>query len=304
MVLSGLDHDHGLSALGAFRDLIKAEGHDLPHIFAFPSNAGVRMPQTDPARVAELQGFGPFPGARALALLSRYPIDTAHARDFSHFLWRDLPSAMLPETEPDWTHHQRLSSTGHWDVPVQLNPTQRINLLIYQAGPPVFGTEKFSNLNRNHDETAFWSAYLDALLPMPPPSGPFAVMGGSNLDPFDGDGRKDAIRALLNHPKVTDPAPSSDGARQSMPTPQDLMHEGAPEYDTVHWPQANGPGNLRVSYILPSADLVISGAGVFWPTADSPDAGWLGDQTSPPTAHRLVWVDIDRASIAARSSFN
>ena len=67
----------------------------------------------------------------------------------------------------------------------------------------------------------------------------------------------DAIRALLADPRLQDPLPGRATAR---------------------WPQT---GPLRVSYLLPSADLTVVGAGVHPASRD--------DLTGP---HRLVWVDL------------
>lgn len=301
VVVSGLDYDHGHAALYAFRNLIAAKGHVLPYIFALPSNSGLRLQLNDNSVTTDhVQGYGHFTGARGLALLSRFPVDNLSVRDFTQMLWRDLPRATLPDVAPDWLDHQRLSSTGHWDIPLALGHDQTINLLIYQAGPPVFDGDLFANKDRNHDETAFWSAYLNNDLPEPAPSGAFVIMGGSNLDPFDGDGRHEAIRALLAHPRLQDPEPISDGARMAGDDAKNRAHRGPPELDTVHWPQENGPGNLRVSYILPSVELRTIDAGVFWPEATTPEAELLGDPNTPVTPHRLIWVDLDRTSIPAQ----
>ncbi len=298
LVLSGLDHDHGLATLTAFRDLITRQGHEFAHVFALPSNAGLldRAGQIAPQRRRspdDAQGYGHFRGERSLAILSRLPIDTTEARDFSAFLWRDLPGAKLPSVPPDRLSDQRLSSTGHWDVPVLLDHDRKLHLLIYQAGPPVFGPGDGWNRNRNHDETAFWLAYLDQRLPMTAPDAPVVLMGGSNLDPFDGDGLHQAMRRVLDHPRLQDPQPTSKGAIDAATTEMDRAQSGPPERDTVHWPQPNGPGNLRVSYILPDARLSVRDAAVFWPSANDPDAALLGDPDEPPTRHRLVWVDLD-----------
>lgn len=301
LVLSGLDHDHDLHALQALRDLIAARGHDLAHVFSFPSNAGLRTGhdmngdgRSDTAD--DTQGYGLFRGAKALAVLSRWPIDLTAARDFSGFLWRDLPGALLPPVHADVLAMQRLSSTGHWDVPVQISPNKRLHLLIYQAGPPVFGGPTDRNRLRNHDETAFWTLFLDGALPMPPPHAPFVLLGGSNLDPFDGDGMHVAMQTLLAHPALQDPLPASLGGLRSS---RDAQHRGPPELDTVDWPQAGGPGNLRVSYVLPSRSLRVRDSGVLWPDAESPVTHLLGDPENPPTRHRLVWVDIESASLSS-----
>ncbi len=287
LVLSGLDHDHELQALTALRDLIATHGHDFDHLFAFPSNAGLRtgLDMNDDGRSAsedDTQGYGPFRGARALAVLSRWPIDQGRARDFSDFLWRDLPGAKLPKMSDAVLAIQRLSSTGHWDVPAMLSGGQRLHLLIYQAGPPVFGGPTDRNRLRNHDETAFWSRFLSGDLPMQPPDAPFVLMGGANLDPMAGDGMRVAMRTLLAHPALQDPVPERDSA---LPGSAAARH-------TVHWPQPEGPGDLRVSYVLPARSLTLRGAGVFWPSPDSPEAALLGPDGGQPTPHRLVWVDV------------
>lgn len=298
LVLSGIDYDHGLTTLSAFRDLIAAQGHDFPAIYALPSNAGLHIAdqaiwETHSASPDDAQGFGRYRGERALALLSRLPIDTDAVRDFSQFMWRDLPDAILPDMPPERLATQRLSSTGHWDIPILLGPGQRLHLLIYQAGPPVFGPDANFNRNRNHDETAFWLAYLDHRLPLPPPDAPVVLLGGSNLDPYDGDGMHAAMRALLAHPRLQDPKPASPGAATAAMTQYNPGHRGPQTLDTVHWPQENGPGNLRVSYILPDARIRVSATGVFWPEPDSPDVHLLGDADRPPTRHRMVWLDLD-----------
>jgi hypothetical protein len=296
LVLSGLDYDHGLQGVAAFRDMLAGQGHAMGHVFAFPSNAGLRTGRdmTGDGRdhtADDTQGYGQFRGQKALALLSRLPIDSASARDFSGFLWRDLPGARLPDLPAEAVEIQRLSSTGHWDIPILLAPAERLHLLIYQAGPPVFGGHPTRNRLRNHDETAFWRAFLEGQLPMPPPDAPFVLLGGSNLDPYDGDGIHSAMQALLAHPALQDPLPQSVGAMLAA-TGLSAGHSGPHGADTVHWPDA--PGNLRVSYILPGAGVQVLGAGVFWPAPDAPDAALLGPPDAPLFRHRPVWVDIAR----------
>ena len=300
LVLSGLDYDHGLVTLRAFRDMIASRGVILPYVFAFPTNAGLRTghDMTGNGRddtPDDTQGYGLFAGQRGLALLSRYPIDTEAARDFSHFLWRDLPGARLPALDSAVFEIQRLSSTGHWDVPLLITEFQQLNLLIYQAGPPVFGGSGKRNLYRNHDETAFWLSFLAGQLPMLPPDGPFVLMGGSNLDPHDGDGLNSVMRTLLQHPKLQDVRPASAGALRAAKNETSAAHNGPHAQDTVHWPRV--PGNLRTSYVLPSADLRTLGSGVFWPESDSAEAALFGDPGAVSITHRPVWVDVDLRSI-------
>lgn len=303
LVLSGLDQDLRLVTLGALRDLMAEHGVDYPHLFAPPGNAGLRTGldlNGDARRETpdDAQGYGIFPGQKGLALLSRYPIDLQSTSDFTSFLWAALPRNTSPHATngsmADAAVHdvQRLSSTSHWDVAVDLGSGRRLQLLAWQAGPPAFGGDR--NRARNRDETAFWLAYLDGHLPMQMRDAPFVLIGGSNLDPFDGDGDGAVMQAVLSHPRVQDPQPSSLGALASAQSdPRSAMHLGPHALDTVEWPQANGPGNLRVSYILPMTGLHVRQAGVFWPAPDDPLVELLGTETTSPSRHRPVWVDLD-----------
>lgn len=301
LLLTGIDYDGGHAALTALADRLAASGASYPHRFAWMPNAGLPtgLDLDGDGRTGtpdDAHGYGPFAGARGMAILSRLPVDTAAARDFSGFLWRDLPGSLYPELAapgPAAQAVQRLSSTGHWDVPVLLpGPpgAARLHLLAFQAGPPVFGAVAGHNLRRNHDEVRFWHLFLDGALPMPPPPAPYVLLGGSNLDPADGDGMRAAMAALLAHPRLQDPAPRSAGAPAAL-GPRDAGHRGDPARDTTHWPQPRGPGNLRVDYVLPSADLGLAGSGVLWPGPE--DGGPLTpDTVALASRHRLVWVDL------------
>lgn len=299
LLLTSVDYDGSHAALAALADLLAAAGASYPHRFALLPNAGLptgrdldgdgRAGTPDDAH-----GYGAFAGAKGMAILSRLPLDAAAARDFSHVAWRDLPGSLyaeLPAPKPA-APVQRLASTGHWEVPVTLpGPgAGRLHLLAFQAGPPVFGAIPGRNQRRNHDEVRFWHLYLDGALPMLPPDAPVVLLGGSNLDPADGDGMVAAMAALLAHPRLQDPAPSSAGGPAAL-GPRDTGHRGDPAQDTTHWPQPEGPGNLRVDYVLPDARLRVAGSGVVWPAPNSD--GPLSPQTvAEASRHRLVWVDL------------
>lgn len=91
-----------------------------------------------------------------------------------------------------------------------------------------------------------------------PPTPPFVLLGDANLDPQRGDGRGEAIAALLSNPPLQDPLPHRP---------------------TVNWAQT---GPMRVDYILPSRDWEVSDAGLIWPKGES------------ASRHALVWVDLTR----------
>ena len=281
LLLQKVDYDHDLHALRALRDRLAEDGQRFDHIFARRPNSG--MPtgldmDGDGRRGNErdAQGYGAFSGQAGMAILSAYPLDTAAVRDFSALLWRDLPGALLPE-RADGTPFpsaeaqaiQRLSYTGHWVVPVRL-PSGVLHLLAFHAGPPVFDGPEDANGRRNHDEIRFWQLYLDGAFG-PAPEEQFVVIGDANLDPEGSDGRREAIKRLLDDPRLQDPRPAHDGP--------------GPRHATVDWDQT---GPRRVSYILPSADLDIAGAGVHWPPEGTP----AGDLAAAASHHRLVWVDL------------
>lgn len=290
VVLSGVDYDMQDTTLTAFRNQIAAQGRSFPHLFAPVPNAGIPSGYDlngDGIRNGpdDAHGYGPYAGARSLAVLSQHPIAKRQRRDFSSFLWRDLPNAKLyTDATPQALARHRLSSVAHLELPVRLPGGAELRLLIYHAGPPAFGNHPDRNRNRNHDETAFWLRLLNDELPLRPPRPPFVLVGDSNLDPFDGDGLNTAMRALLAHPTLQDPQPASRGAALQ----SDLDHVGPAALDTVTWDHP--PGNLRVSYVLPSADLRVVDAGVLWPPPDDSLAAVL-DQTG--TRHKPVWVDVD-----------
>jgi hypothetical protein len=62
-------------------------------------------------------GFGEFPGKFGMAVFSRLPIDRNHARTFQHFLWKDMPGALLPDDPAtpaphDWYSPDELAISG------------------------------------------------------------------------------------------------------------------------------------------------------------------------------------------------
>ena len=297
LVLTSFDYDLEGMALGAFADALAEAGHPMPFRFALRPNSGTRTGldmdgDGTASGPADAQGFGYFAGDGGLAILSTLPIDADRAQDFSGVLWADLPGARLPKVNgapfpsAEAQAIQRLSSSGHWAVPVALSDGPPLTLLVYSATPPVFDGPEDRNGLRNADETRFWSLYLDGHFGPVPES--FAIIGKSNLDPVDGEGHHDAMTDLLAHPLMQDPAPRSAGGAAAA----DPGHAGDPALDTADWDDP--PGNLRVSYILPSRDWQVMDAGVLWPAPGSPEDASLGSDVEAAGPHRLVWVDLRR----------
>lgn len=268
ILLTEFDYDLDGLALAAFAALF---GGDYPYLFAAQPNNGMptgldmdRNGQLGEPRDA--QGYGRFSGDGGMALLSRYPI--GDVTDLSDILWRDLPGATLPEDfYPDnISAVQRLSSSGHWIVPVEV-PNGAITLMVFAATPPVFDGPEDRNGLRNRDELRMWEVALDGAFGEVPAD--FVIVGNANLDPVDGDGFSEAMATFLSDPRLQDPLPGQD---------------------TADWPD-EGPGNLRVSYVLPSAGWLVTDAGVYWP---APGQGLLGSDGMAAGPHHLVWVDIAR----------
>ncbi|WP_138466481.1 endonuclease/exonuclease/phosphatase family protein [Poseidonocella sp. HB161398] len=266
LLLTRFDYDHGLMALSAFNDRLGAVR--FPHLFALRPNTG-RATGLDLDRDGrrgepeDAQSFGRFSGQNGMAILSRHPVETEAVRDFSAFLWRDLPGARLPEAggAPFWDDGVlavlRLSTTGHWDVPVRIGG-RVLHLLAFHASPPVFDGPEDRNGLRAAEELRFWQLHLDGAFG-PPPGPDVVLLGTANIDPEKGDGRQQAMRALLADPRLQDPRPRDA--------------EGA---ETADWPE--GPGRLRVDYLLPGAGLQVLGAGLL--------------PGGPASRHKLVWTDL------------
>lgn len=291
LLLLDVDYDHDLLALQALRDKIGEIGSHYPYLFAARPNSGMQT-GLDLDRDGKFggprdaQGFGQFSGQGGLALLSKYPIGTDAFQDYSPVLWQDLPEALLtlPDgqnlLEPEVLASQRLSSTAHWALPVNVDGLD-IWLMAFHAGPPVFSGFADHNARRNHDEAQFWIHYLAGRF-APPPADRFILLGGSNMDPDGSNGRPAAMRALLAHPRLQDPKPKGFGWQN----PTD-GHRGDPALATARWPPP-GPGNLRVDYILPFADWTILGSEVVWPEEGTA----LATTADTASRHALVMVTL------------
>ncbi|MEO1001316.1 MAG: endonuclease/exonuclease/phosphatase family protein, partial [Pseudomonadota bacterium] len=323
LVLQEVDHDAAGATLAALAGVLEAAGLDYPHRYTAPVNTGQPSGvdlngDGDPSGPADAYGFGRFPGQYGMAVLSRYPIRAEAARSFALLRWADFPEHVMPVAADGtpWPTAEaaavmRLSSKSHWDLPVAL-PGGDLHLLISHPTPPVFDGPEDLNGRRNHDEIAFWTRYLDGWAAPDdagvavPFAGPhFVILGDLNADPEDGDGRREAIRALLAHPRLQDPAPEGAGGVAAAGEGVNARHRGDPARDTADWNDTRGPGNLRVDFVLPSATLEVTGAGVFWPAPGAPGHALVAGGRDASSDHRLVWADSIAAILpycSARSS--
>ncbi len=305
LLLNEIDHDPQSRALDAFVGLLAEQGLDYGHSFTAPVNTGELTgldldgdgSTTGPS---DAYGWGRWPGHYGMAVLSRYPL--GEARSFRLLRWAEFENNLIPqEVREPARGVLRLSSKSHWDVPVEL-PGVTVHLLASHPTPPVFDGPEDLNGRRNHDEVMFWVRYLDGV-PFTDDAGetaalddaPVIVAGDLNADPFDGDARREALAALLSHTRLQDAGPESAGAAAAaqMQGGANDTHTGPATQDTSDWNDERGPGNLRVDYVLPSADLEVSASGVWWPAPDALGSEHVGMGEAISSDHRLVWVDIE-----------
>jgi Endonuclease/Exonuclease/phosphatase family len=314
LVVNEFDYDEAGAALRLLRDKYLWQ---FRYVFSQPSNTGVPsgFDFDNNSKVdgpEDAFGFGAFPGQYGMALLSRVPLDPPKLRTFQKFLWKDMPNAAWPS---GWYSDAeqaafRLSSKSHWDVPVRIG-RMTLHLLLSHPTPPSFDGAEDRNGRRNHDEIRLWADYLsggataDYLYDdqgrrggLNDPAARFVLLGDMNSDPHDGASYNNAIRQLLDHPRLNRDAawnkpPSSSGALEAARESggANNAQRGDPALDTGDF-NDRMVGNLRIDYILPSANIAVCGSGIFWPTRDDPDAKFFATKAGPISDHHLVWMDI------------
>jgi hypothetical protein len=297
-----------------------AEPIRYDHLFIAPSNTGIPsgFDLNNNGVIGgpdDAFGFGFFPGQFGMLVLSQHPIDTAGVRTFQHFLWKDMPGALLPDdpatpAPADWYSPEeldvfRLSSKSHWDVPVLIGG-KTVHFLVSHPTPPVFDGPEDRNGTRNFDEIRFWADYItpgmtsryiyddDGQSGGLAPGASFVIAGDQNSDPLDGDSIPGAIQQLIEHPRVnTKVTPDSEGAveQSALQGGANLTHLSDPRFDTADFSDT-APGNLRADYVLPSKNLRLDDAAVFWPLSSDPLFRLVGTFPFPSSDHRLVWVDV------------
>lgn len=280
----------------------------IPSDFDFNNDGSIGGPE-------DALGFGFFPGQFGMVVYSKFPIVGEDVRTFQNFLWRDMPGAMLPDDpgtpesadwySPDELEIFRLSSKSHWDIPVMVDG-EVVHVLTSHPTPPVFDGPEDRNGTRNHDEIRLFADYItpgegDYIYDDSGATGglaegaSFVIMGDQNADPFDGDSVDQAIQQLLLNPLVnTSVTPTSEGGPEQsvLQGGANADHQGDPVFDTADFADS-APGNLRVDYVLPSGNLEIVDAQVFWPLSDDPLFPLVGLFPFPSSDHRLVWVDVN-----------
>ena len=325
VLVNEFDFDEGGVAADLFRTNYLersqngAEPIDYPYAFVAPSNTGIPsgFDLNNNGTIGggdDAFGFGLYPGQFGMAVFSRYPIDEDNARTFQTFRWADMPGAMLPDdpstsAPADWYSPEelevfRLSSKSHWDLPISIG-RRTVHFLVSHPTPPVFDGPEDRNGTRNFDEIRFWADYVAGGKRASyiyddegnhgglQHGARFVIAGDENSDPVDGDSVPGAIQQLIEHPRIVDPTPTSDGAVEAtaLQGGANATHIGDPIFDTADFADT-APGNLRADYVLPSKALRPLDQGVFWPVLADPLSRLTGVFPFPSSDHRLVWVDI------------
>jgi hypothetical protein len=247
LVLTKIDYDAGGLALSVFADMAAGYGDQMPlrPNTGLPTGVDLNGDGTS-GGYADAQSYGRFPGEGGMAVLSRFPVDWVGVQSFGGLLWKDLPGTHITAGDAGYDL-QVLSSGGHWVVPIKVGGST-LTLMIGHSMTPVFDGPEDRNGRRNLDELRLWAQIIGDL------QGPFVFAVNTNLDPDRGDGYRDAMAGFLATSGLQDPVP------------------GLP---TAHWER---PGPMRVSYLLPSADLRVEGARI-WPVL-------------PGFRHSLITLDI------------
>ncbi|MFF0943764.1 endonuclease/exonuclease/phosphatase family protein [Kocuria sabuli] len=318
LLLNEFDHDAAGRSAELFRTnylAVPQNGQDpvdYPYVYTAPVNTGVAsgLDLNQDGVVGgpdDAWGFGLFPGQYGMVLYSQHPLDVDGIRTFQDFRWADMPGNRLPGDfyTPEQAQRVRLSSKSHWDVPVRIGGTT-VHVLASHPTPPTFDGPEDRNGRRNADEIRFWADYVRGPAASSyvyddegtrgglRPGERFVVMGDQNADPHDGDSWPGAIQQLLGHPRVQDPLPASAGGPEAAARQggANLAHLSDPAHDTADFADDPAPGNLRADYVLPSKNLRVVGAGVFWPAPGEPGAELTGEHPFPASDHRPVWVDV------------
>ncbi|RRJ32192.1 endonuclease/exonuclease/phosphatase family protein [Halocatena pleomorpha] len=275
-------------------------GIEYPYVYTPPSNTGVHSGMDldndgtvddtpgDQGYADDAYGFGQYPGQYALAIISRYPIETDAIRSFRRFRWQDMPDSEIvrdPTYDVRLTDKEadrfRLSSKTHVDVPIAC-PDTTVHTLLAHPTPPVFdGPENF-NGKRCHDEIRLLADYADGASYVYDDNeqrgglhdnASYVLLGDMNASPGDGETLRAVNTYFLDGEFNTRRFPTSPGGAQA----------GSP-YLTAEFGQ-------QVDYVLPSPDLSVCDSAVVWPSENANKRGLRRD-VEAASDHRLVWADV------------
>jgi endonuclease I len=336
LLLNEFDYDEDGRAIRLFQDNYLEVGQTgeapvyYPYVLVIPSNTGVHSgydldnnrgvvstPGSGNGYGEDAFGFGDYPGQYAMAVLSKFPIDTPNVRTFQKFLWKDMPGALLPDDPDivgtgDWYSPTelnvfRLSSKNHADVPILINGTA-LHVLASHPTPPVFDTGApwkagvDHNGRRNSDEIRLWSDYVNPAVSSYiyddtetaatasgglPANTRFVIMGDQNADDNEGDSTDPAIKQILGG--IATVGGATIPANAFVNTTFVPAGGAGPQPDDT----AGFSGGVRVDYVLPSAfGLTVDSGGVYWPGAGDSMAAAVA-----ATDHHMVYLNLTLSGV-------
>jgi len=261
-----------------------------------PGNAGVRSGFEAPY---ETIGFARFPGEYGTALLSRFPIRAAEAVSFRRFLWRDLPENRLADLneslrargKPPVPDGFPLFDKDVSDVPVEIDG-RMIHVIVAHTAPPVYERH---NVARNADHLRFLDTFV-AGRPLPgirplDPEAPFVLIGDLNCDPEDGEGDAEAIRRLIENPRILAFFPEGSGSRGANPRRNTFLAGGG----VPNPPLDFNVLQLQLDYILPSKHFANPRGLVHWPDVRSQKDALMVARRASDHFFLMVEVEIRRS---------
>jgi hypothetical protein len=108
LLINEFDYDAGGVALGLFQTNYLSVPHHgsqpIQYAYRYSAESNTGIPSgfdlDNNGSVGggnDAFGFGAFPGQFGMAVYSMYPIEFDEIRTFQHFLWKDMPGALLPD---------------------------------------------------------------------------------------------------------------------------------------------------------------------------------------------------------------
>ena len=306
---------------------------DYPYSFVAPSNTGVPSgfdldnngDRTTPAPLRhDAFGFGAFQGQFGMAVYSKYPIDADDVRTFQHFLWKDMPGALLPDdpatpAPADWYSPEELASSGSrpraTGTSRSRSAARRCTSSSATRRRPSSTGPRTATGPRNADEIRFWADYVTPgarRLHLRRrgrrgglhPGALFVIAGDQNSDPLDGDSIAAARSSSCSTTRGSTrsarrPAP----ARRRQPrTGRRQRTHGAPAVRHRGLLRQPPPGQPACG-LRPAAANMVARRGVFWPVRTDElfrltgvfDVAnrFLPGQGFPASDHRAVWTDVE-----------
>ena len=260
-------------------------------------------------------GFGFFPGQFGMAVFSKYPIKYDDVRTFQHFLWKDMPGALLPDDpttpprglvlarrarrlpaleqvplgRPDQHRHEDRALPGLPPDPagVRRTPrtaTARATTTRSGSGPT---TSPAAPRRRTSTTTTGGTGGLAR-------GARFVIAGDQNSDPLDGDSIPGSTQQLLDNPRINASSPPDQrrrrrGDRAAGRREPDPRVAAAVRHRRLRRQRTRQPagrlraaeptaGDPRLGRVLAGARRPVVPADLVFP--------------AQPTDHRMVWVDV------------